>query len=586
MSTRSSSRRRTDENVDSGRRDKRDEKTDARAIVIEIEAEARVLADAFQNIDTSRAESSERSGEVARPFVGARRERRGETFAAPATDRRCCRWGMKVTKSKIFIRAPGGTNADPGFGCRSSLLARGRGPGASRESARVSVPRGRFVVSVVSSSRVSSSRSSARACVASDRDESGCRHVRDSAVFSRVTMARAGGLSGSAYRAAIISAAGSGDGDSLRHLLDADAPEDVTPAIRSTFLGVALLRAAERGHAEILRTILVTGDVDVSKPNGAGDTALHVAAHAGNARCVETLLAGGATLTARNNEGKTPIAVSRNPAIRALISAEVSRRKDAQRRAERRGAAPSPPNPVGDAGDVGRRHTPGCARRGSRNDASPRARRGSDRSSPSPASPTGFGAFRAASSNTNVTPTRASRSTPKRASPERRVPPSPGAARVRAKLADDLRCVVCLRDFCSEGEGTSPVTLPCGHNFCFECVGAMRGRGDTARAFKCPLDRTMFSRNLELRVNTTMRDLISFMASRVRGDGERVASLGTDRKSRLGTPRGAENDRANGSPKTPGERGAGVGGGRDGRDEAIPRSLSCGSPLPRPRLFR
>ena len=183
-------------------------------------------------------------------------------------------------------------------------------------------------------------------------------------------MARAGGLSGSAYRAAIISAAGSGDGDSLRHLLDADAPEDVTPAIRSTFLGVALLRAAERGHAEILRTILVTGDVDVSKPNGAGDTALHVAAHAGNARCVETLLAGGATLTARNNEGKTPIAVSHNPAIRALISAEVSRRKDAQRRAERRGAAPSPPNPVGDAGDVGRRHTPGCARRGSRNDAS------------------------------------------------------------------------------------------------------------------------------------------------------------------------------------------------------------------------
>jgi len=42
-------------------------------------------------------------------------------------------------------------------------------------------------------------------------------------------------------------------------------------------------------------------------------------------------------------------------------------------------------------------------------------------------------------------------------------------------------------------------------------VEGMRGKGDTARAFKCPLDRTMFSRNLELRVNQTMRDLINFM---------------------------------------------------------------------------
>lgn len=399
-------------------------------------------------------------------------------------------------------------------------------------------------------------------------------------------MARAGGLNGSAYRAALISAAASGDDDSLRELLDADAPEDVTPAIRSTFLGVALLRAAERGHAEILRTILLTGAVDVSKPNGAGDTALHVAAQGGNARCVETLLAGGANITARNNEGKTPIAVSRNPAVRALISAEVGRRKDAERRAR------GNPRVVGDAG---RRNTntPGSARRGSRNDASPRARRGSDHSSASPApAPIGFlESLCAPAPNPNVTPVRVSRSTPKRATPERRAPPSPGAAHVRARLADDLRCVVCLRDFCSEGEGTSPVTLPCGHNFCDECVGGMRGRGDTARAFKCPLDRTMFSRNLELRVNTTMRDLISFMASRIRGDARsRPSSLGThsERKSRLGTPGGAENDRANGSPKTPTDREtvAGWGGERDGRDEALPRSLSCGSPLPRPRLFR
>ena len=48
------------------------------------------------------------------------------------------------------------------------------------------------------------------------------------------------------------------------------------------------------------------------------------------------LLQGGANLSARNNGGKTPIAVSRNHATRAAISDEVDRRKqaDQQRRAE------------------------------------------------------------------------------------------------------------------------------------------------------------------------------------------------------------------------------------------------------------
>lgn len=99
------------------------------------------------------------------------------------------------------------------------------------------------------------------------------------------------------------------------------------------------------------------------------------------------------------------------------------------------------------------------------------------------------------------------------------MPASPGSLQIKQKLKDDLKCVVCLRDFCSDGNGSAPVTLPCGHNFCAECVGGMRGVGDEnhRRAFRCPLDRTMFSRHIELKVNSVMRDLIGFMHSRVHG---------------------------------------------------------------------
>ena len=50
----------------------REENDATRAVVIESEADARVLANAFQNIDTSRAEPSERRGKAARPNVVAK----------------------------------------------------------------------------------------------------------------------------------------------------------------------------------------------------------------------------------------------------------------------------------------------------------------------------------------------------------------------------------------------------------------------------------------------------------------------------------------------------------------------------------
>jgi hypothetical protein len=268
---------------------------------------------------------------------------------------------------------------------------------------------------------------------------------------------------------------------------------------------VALLRAAQGGHLEAVKALARVPDaredasdaprVDVSRANADGNTPLHMACERGDARCVDVLLALGANLAARNAEGKTPIAVARTGGIRAAVAAEVERRRDADASSSRQ-----------------------------RTESEPLS------SGHRPSSSDGFA----------TTTPRRRRMTSSSSAAE--APASPGSAVIQQKLKDDLKCVVCLRDFCTDGAGSAPVTLPCGHNFCAECVGGMRGTGDEdqRRAFRCPLDRTMFSRHLELRVNGAMRDLIGFMHSRVRGNGLSVETSGVvstpqpRHKSRLG----------------------------------------------------
>jgi hypothetical protein len=267
---------------------------------------------------------------------------------------------------------------------------------------------------------------------------------------------------------------------------------------------VALLRAAQGGHLEAVKALARVPDaredasdaprVDVSRANADGNTPLHMACERGDARCVDVLLALGANLAARNAEGKTPIAVARTGGIRAAVAAEVERRRDADASSSRQ-----------------------------RTESEPLS------SGHRPSSSDGFA---------TTTPRRRRMTS----SSSAETPASPGSAVIQQKLKDDLKCVVCLRDFCTDGAGSAPVTLPCGHNFCAECVGGMRGTGDEdqRRAFRCPLDRTMFSRHLELRVNGAMRDLIGFMHSRVRGNGLSVETSGVvstpqpRHKSRLG----------------------------------------------------
>ena len=369
-------------------------------------------------------------------------------------------------------------------------------------------------------------------------------------------------LESGAYRAALVAAAAAGDAATVRALADGSCPPDVSPATKASFLSVALLRAAQGGHLEAVKALTRVPDaredacdaprVDVSRANADGNTPLHMACERGDARCVDVLLALGANLAARNAEGKTPIAVARTGGIRAAVAAEVERRRDARRN-----------------------QTPDRARDDSR---SARALPGGSANDANDAATNGAGRWK------SRTPSKSRTSSSARVS----APASPGSAVIKQKLKDDLKCVVCLRDFCSDGAGSAPVTLPCGHNFCAECVGGMRGTGDedTRRAFRCPLDRTMFSRHLELRVNGAMRDLIGFMHSRVHGQAlpgaPNQATPKSRHRSRLGECPGADEGRR----AAPAACGGGARGfaadllglGKENEDDAWGSGSGSGSP--------
>ena len=368
------------------------------------------------------------------------------------------------------------------------------------------------------------------------------------------------------FRAALISGAQRDDTDDLRAMLDdgyVSVPRDMTRAIRSAALGVALMRACERGCADAVAVMLDHG-AEHSRANARGDTPLHVAAEHGHLGCVNALLGAGADLTARNHDGKTPIAMTRHPPTRAAISAEATRRRNggtstagtsgpldgpAMRQAER----------TRDDGTIGDNENNSG---GDDVDARVRNRQWRAASTPPPITTV-------TSSSSPNRPRGWGRSTPlsplspnvRLASPmglkggERKMMREDTTAgtplhRVRTRLRDDLRCAVCLRDFCTEGElkSTSPVTLPCGHSFCLECVVGMRGSGSNTRPFRCPLDRSMVSGNLDLRVNATMRDLIRLVGRKLTVGGDAGGLLGRGTRDELAEKGGASDENASPAP--------------------------------------
>lgn len=255
-------------------------------------------------------------------------------------------------------------------------------------------------------------------------------------------------------KVAVGRAAREGSAEGVRRAVAQAAEHGVEPAALAGAASAALLRAAAHPrNVGVVHALLADAHANPDARNSAGATALHVAAEAGATAVVEELCGFGASLSVRNNEGKTPIAVANGQPCKRIIAEEVERRSTAEKRARAETL---------------------------------RAAAAKQQAAPAAAAP---------SSSSPATP--GSRS---------RCLPSPARAGL-GKLEQELTCGICLRGFCSE-DNTEPVTLPCGHNMCVECMTQLKGAEDAPRAFRCPFDRTVFSRTLELRINTGLRDII------------------------------------------------------------------------------
>ncbi|XP_029963435.1 E3 ubiquitin-protein ligase TRIM39-like [Salarias fasciatus] len=83
---------------------------------------------------------------------------------------------------------------------------------------------------------------------------------------------------------------------------------------------------------------------------------------------------------------------------------------------------------------------------------------------------------------------------------------------------DQFLCSICLEVF------TDPVSTPCGHNFCKECITQ---HWNTKVICDCPLCKKLFRRRPELNVNT----FISEMVSQFRREAELKASSSSEQQS-------------------------------------------------------
>ncbi|XP_072543607.1 E3 ubiquitin-protein ligase TRIM21-like [Salminus brasiliensis] len=64
---------------------------------------------------------------------------------------------------------------------------------------------------------------------------------------------------------------------------------------------------------------------------------------------------------------------------------------------------------------------------------------------------------------------------------------------------DQFRCSICLDEF------TDPVTTPCGHNFCKTCLTQY---WNNTQHCHCPLCKEEFTKRPELKINTTLREVV------------------------------------------------------------------------------
>nr|XP_013797319.1 PREDICTED: tripartite motif-containing protein 65 [Apteryx mantelli mantelli] len=84
------------------------------------------------------------------------------------------------------------------------------------------------------------------------------------------------------------------------------------------------------------------------------------------------------------------------------------------------------------------------------------------------------------------------------------------ASSVSQKLEEKLVCSICLELF------RVAVTLPCGHNFCQQCISDHweKQEQEASRAEKgytCPECRKRFQRRLELKKNVTLCSVVELV---------------------------------------------------------------------------
>ncbi|KAG8441561.1 hypothetical protein GDO86_010660 [Hymenochirus boettgeri] len=83
-----------------------------------------------------------------------------------------------------------------------------------------------------------------------------------------------------------------------------------------------------------------------------------------------------------------------------------------------------------------------------------------------------------------------------------------------ADMREELICPVCINVF------TDPVALPCGHNFCQECIRAMLDSWGTSEAFTCPECRVEFKDQPVLQRNRKLKNIVERFLFKYRDEDE------------------------------------------------------------------
>ncbi|KAL0190176.1 hypothetical protein M9458_012874, partial [Cirrhinus mrigala] len=73
-------------------------------------------------------------------------------------------------------------------------------------------------------------------------------------------------------------------------------------------------------------------------------------------------------------------------------------------------------------------------------------------------------------------------------------------------LTEGLQCSICLDML------TDPVTTPCGHNFCKTCLNKC---WDNSRTCSCPYCKETFKQRPDLKINTTLSELVDHYKKKI-----------------------------------------------------------------------